>query len=103
MAKGGSERRGDGDIAREALAVWQCLFRLTYLREKLEHDDMFLGSITLRPPSHEAGDWFLVVRMQMGMAKKVGFITGHDVAGCFRSLVSKLDNGSMNWKDDQYG
>lgn len=90
------------EITREAVHLWEALVRLSYIQSRLDAVDMVLGSLTVRPPSGDGGDWLLVCRMSVEGRPHVGFISGHDVATCFRSLVSKLENGSMKWKVDEY-
>ena len=90
------------EIVKEAVTLWEMLVRLSHIQERLDRADAVLGSLTIRPPSVEGGDWLLVCRMSLEGRPHVGFITGHDVAACLRSLVAKLENGSMKWKEDEY-
>lgn len=90
------------DIVKEAVRVWEALVRLTYMQERLDKQEIVLGSLTLRPPSVDGGDWLLVLRAQLEGGPAVGFVSGHDVAGCLLSTVSMLENGSMKWREDRY-
>jgi len=90
------------DLQREAVHIWEALIRLSYMQERLQRSGMSLGSITLRPPSVEGGDWLGIVRAEIQTVWYVGFISGREVANVLHSMVSKLENNSMVWKEDQY-
>lgn len=90
------------EVVKEAVHLWEALVRLTYIQERLDKSDTVLGSLTLRPPSVDGGDWLLVCRVRVEERAYVGFVSGHDIPACMRSLVSKLENGSVTWKEDQY-
>lgn len=89
-------------ITKEALRVWEALFRLTHMEERLARQDIVLGSITLRPPSVDGGDWMSVCRVSLDGVAHVGFVSGSDVAAVFQSLINMLENGSMKWREDKY-
>lgn len=90
------------EITKEAIVLWEAMVRLSYIQDRLDKVDCILGSLTIRPPSVDGGDWLCVCRMSVEGRPHVGFISGHDVASCLRSLVSKLENGSMKWREDEY-
>jgi len=89
-------------ITKEALRVWEALFRLTHMSERLERQDIILGSITLRPPSGDGSDWLSVCRVSLEGRPHVGFVSGSDVAAVLQSVVNMLENGTMKWREDQY-
>jgi hypothetical protein len=90
------------ELQKEAIRVWEALIRLSYMSERLEKAGMKMGSITLRPPASEGSDWLGIVRMSMQDAPYVGFISGREIGAVLNSMVAKLENGSMAWKEDKY-
>lgn len=102
MARGHGGLDEARDLQREAVHIWEALIRLSYMQERLSRAGCTLGSITLRPPSVEGGDWLGVVRCEIQTVWYVGFISGREVANVLHSMVSKLESNSMVWKEDQY-
>lgn len=62
-----------------------------------------LVGLSIRPPREEGGEFLLVLRGvdQEGLPL-VGFCSASSLEETFRSAVSRLRNGSMKWRADEF-
>lgn len=65
--------------------------------------DVQLAGFSVKAPVAERGEFFLVLR---GLAADgtpvVSFTSATTLEECFRSVVARLKNGSLRWRDDEY-
>ena len=61
-----------------------------------------LKTIKFKSPPHAGGEWLAIVTAELEGAPSVAFHSGDSFPDCLRGLCSKLVNGSLRWKEDEY-
>ena len=60
-------------------------------------------ALRFKAPDVEGGDWMAIVTVTLDGAAAVAFVFGSTFGECLRTLANKMENGSIQWKEDQYG
>lgn len=86
--------------------VWQCgmdVFKLHGRIEEMRDDDMFVKSIRFRFSETEGGDVMAIITADMQSGPMVAFHGASNLRDAITGLSARLVNGSLKWKEDQYG
>jgi hypothetical protein len=70
--------------------------------ERLFEDDIEILGLSVRVPSGEGEEYFIVVRARVGNDKRVGFNSATTFVEALRGTLARIENGSMIWKEDKY-
>lgn len=104
------ERDVDGNAMASELAFQRQMLRMAeqYLRfeqvgSRLWSEDVELRNITVRMPKAAGGEYLVVVRADVNDSACVAFESADTFAEVVRRVLAKLENGTVKWKDDQYG
>lgn len=99
----GNSRASELEYQRAMLRAAEQLMRFERVAERLDDQDCWLRSITVRLPGEARNTFLAVVRADNAGAPVVSFHEGDTLLECLRGMVARLENGSVKWKDDQYG
>jgi hypothetical protein len=78
------------------------LLRFSVNVREVEPETFKLGSLTIRPPKEEGGEFLVIIRASLEGRAFVGFTSGYDIGAALRLAIARVENGSMSWKEDQY-
>ena len=67
------------------------------------HPDYTLKEVRVRAPAELSGEWLGIVKADFDGTPCIGFHGGDSLLDCLKGLASRLNNGSMKWREDQYG
>jgi hypothetical protein len=98
----GNSRESTLAYERQMVRMAQQFVRFDTMIERLFDNDMEISGMSIRVPSGEGEDYFVVVRARIGNDAKVGFNSDATFAGALRGTLARIENGSMRWKDDDY-
>jgi len=65
--------------------------------------DVYIESMTIRGSIGEGGDLLIVIRAISDEGKVVAFHNVDDSTTMWVGLANRMRNGSIKWKEDQYG
>ena len=82
-------------IGEKALMLEGCLTRLW-------EDELYVHSITFRSPRVVGDEYLVVVRGNRNDEAVVAFSSGSTFAESLTTLVNRLRNGSLEFKEDRY-
>lgn len=54
-------------------------------------------------PKEDGEDWLIVVSVASSEGRQVAFHAGPDLLSAVTGLANRFQNGSLKWKEDQYG
>lgn len=91
--------------ATEALAARQGWTLLVADRrfETLADSGLTVTDIRVRLPNDENGDYLTIIKAQGETGGVVGFGSGLTFGEALAGTLERLYNGSLRWKEDQYG
>lgn len=98
-----------GDARASAIAIQRALLKISEqlaraedIYERLDENDLSIDSMSLRLPQYVSGDYLVTVRARKEGVAVVGFHGADSMAEVLRGVMARLENGSMQWKDDKY-
>ena len=104
-----SQREKSGKGVKGGIAFTEELARqmadvLVFQRylDKSEGDEFELISIRFRAPQDENGDWLGVCKAWVDGKQMIGFSSGASFNEVLLSVVRRIVNKSLRWKDDSY-
>lgn len=71
--------------------------------ERLEGQDVIIKRVSIKAPLEDGQDYFAIVTGCMGERPVVAFHGGSSFLEAVVGVARRLGNGSMTWKEDQYG
>lgn len=71
--------------------------------EQAEDPEIRLVSIRLKAPDFPQGSWLAVVKGATETANLVAFHKADDLVDTIKGVFNRLANGSLTWKEDNYG
>lgn len=83
--------------------VGKSLMQLAESLSKMNSGTERLVALKLRAPKGPGGEWLAVVSTLVDDERFVAFSSGVDFVVCLQTLGARLRNGSLKWKEDQYG
>ena len=73
-------------------------------RSELEPDtDKRFKLIKFKAPNLPGGEWLGIATIELEGQPYVGFHKADDFASCVQGMMNRINNGSIQWKEDQYG
>jgi len=106
MSKSGTDGNAIESARRYQLQMAQLgemCWRVERSLERLDNDDCWVRDIRFRAPAGDGGAWQVVVRATKDAQKVVAFGDGATFAEALRGVIARLENGSIQWKEDKYG
>lgn len=73
-----------------------------WMRDK-ESDEFEFRKLVLKASEAEGEEFFVVMTAWVEGEPKVAFGSGTTVMGALNNVIVRVLNGSIKWKDDQYG
>lgn len=78
------------------------LYKIENSSERLREEGISVESIRLKMPAEQDGEILLVITASTESGGIVAFHRQAGIAACLEGLSSRLDNGSLKWKEDEY-
>jgi hypothetical protein len=73
-----------------------------WIREK-EEDEFMFRKFVVKAPVEEGGEYFAVLTAWVDGEPKVAFGSGVSITSSQHSIILRVLNGAIKWKEDQYG
>lgn len=78
--------------------------RLSYMAQAAGPSGWELKGFSIRCPTEDKPDFLVTVRaLDAEGAPQVAFHGAAELDDCLVGLLNRLDNGSLNWRPDQFG
>lgn len=100
--KDGRGVEGHQAYVKEMMRHGENMFRLEHEFGTMRDRDIYPVALRFVDKSSDAAEWLLVLSVDTDAGAKVGFCSGGSFAEALGSLVNRLANNSMRWKDDEY-
>jgi hypothetical protein len=82
----------------------RALMRLTYLMNEGLANGWELMGLSVRKPREEGQDYLITLRALSHDGQPViAFSGGAGLGDAFVTLVNRLENGSLKWREDEFG
>lgn len=89
----------DREVHRCGMAVYKLQRRIETLRD----DEIYVKAIRIKFSEYEGGEVMAVVTANMQSGPFVAFHGGGSLKEVLAGLSARMENGSLKWKEDQYG
>lgn len=98
----GNALQEQADMDRRTLKLGIAVRQLEHWCEKLVPDHGIVKAIRFKAPRSVGGEWLVVVQVSTEKGGVVGFHSADDFSEAVKGLSSRLRNGSIKWRDDEY-
>lgn len=89
-------------VQKEMLKVARELYRFDDRQERLHEQGDVITSVRFRAPEMPGGEWLAVINLITSDGAFVGFHSDVSFVAAVRGVCSRVNNGSIKWKEDQY-
>jgi len=87
---------------REMLKRARWLYLVSSYCEREGEQDIRIRSIRIKVPEGGRGEYLGVVTADTETASLVAFHVGDDLVGCLSGLCTRIMNGSLKWREDEF-
>lgn len=91
------------NYARAMVRLAEAIVDFERQADRLAETDLFIQSMTIRLPSYDRAEYLLVLRGTTPDGAVVAFHNAPTLWETIEGTVNRLKNGSLKWKEDQYG
>ncbi len=76
---------------------------MEHLFHKHREAGLQVKALRFKAPGVTDGEWMVIVTATLDKKPVVAFVFGDGFPECLKSLAARWKNGSLKWKEDQYG
>lgn len=98
----GNAMQSVANYQRRMIRLGETLMRTEPVLEGLFAEDVEVRSVTVKFPSEESGDYFVIVRAYVKGKGHVAFHAAATFAEAVEGVAARLKNRSLKWKVDMY-
>jgi hypothetical protein len=99
----GDSMTSAANYARAMVRLAEAITDFERQADRLSESDLLITSMTIRCPGFDRGDYLLVLRGTTPDGAVVAFHNAPTLWETLEGAVNRLKNGSLKWKEDQYG
>lgn len=99
----GNSLQSVANYQRRMIRLGETLMRIEPVLESLFDEDVELRSVTVKFPTEETGDYFVIARAYEKGKPVVAFHAAQTFAEAVEGWANRLKNRSLRWKADMYG
>jgi hypothetical protein len=99
----GNSMASAANYARAMVRLAESITDFERQADRLSEEDLLLTSMTVRLPGYDRTDYLLVLRGTTPQGPVVAFHNAPTLWETMEGVVNRLKNGSLKWKEDQYG
>lgn len=103
MGVPGNTVASQAEFDRHVYTYGQAMLSLGHIAHKYQQSGNAFRAIRFKAPQDIGGDWLAIVTVHLDGAPAVAFVFGDSLAACLVTVVNKIQNGSIRWKEDEYG
>lgn len=98
----GNARASQAAFDRQVYKLGETLLSIDSIIHDYAKSGNQITGIRFKGPNTYGADWMVIITAVFDEKYVVAFVFGDSIAVCMKTLVNKIRNGGLKWKDDQY-